>query len=96
MNLTRGSVLNMTTDRGTAHFTGPDGKPFTLPLVGWATTVTWAIDDPGCQDYENSDHTHETDVVPVVLTDDGHPMTLRSFLAEDLENRIHLVRIELA
>lgn len=93
MNLTRGSILNMTTDRGTAHFQANDGESFTLPLIGWAVYVRWSADEPDTLDAGLTEHTHETDLEPVVLVD-GDPQMVNGFL-RDLEGG-RLTQIELA
>ena len=96
MNLTRGSILNMTADRGTVSFKDEDGEIFKLPLIGWATVINWSSSDPDCHVADDEQHTHETGIEPVILIpEEGAPITVRDYLRDPLfKARLHRIELD--
>lgn len=81
MDLDRDSVVSFTPvdpDLYEVAFTGKDDN-WTLPVIGFAVVVTHA----GQDEHDLS----ETDVCPVLLTDDGYPVALPSYLQGWLDQR---------
>ena len=73
MNLTRGSILNFAPDHGwAAVIKHGDTLLDNVPIIGWATEISWARDDDPRQ--HDEPQTHETRLTPVMLVD-GEALT---------------------